>query len=136
MHIGLYAQHNGRRIQYSIIQKCSDAVVPAVTKELQVAQHEHDDEVSSIAIEKDGDVDREKLNKWLSKVLGEKGIDIFRMKGFLVYQNLVVTSFKVCICFLIQSQIGHGKIFHEEINLYLLAEILMKTKCVKGSRSV
>ena len=26
---------------------------------------------------------QEKLNKWLSKVLGEKGIDIFRMKGFL-----------------------------------------------------
>ena len=28
-------------------------------------------------------MDQEKLNKWLSKVLGEKGIDIFRMKGFL-----------------------------------------------------
>ena len=28
-------------------------------------------------------MDQEQLNKWLSKVLGEKGIDIFRMKGFL-----------------------------------------------------
>ena len=46
-------------------------------------RHEHDDEVGSISIERDGDVDDKKLNAWLSKLLQEKGIDIFRMKGFL-----------------------------------------------------
>jgi G3E family GTPase len=48
-----------------------------------VAQHEHDDEVSSIAIERDGDVDPEKLNAWIGKLLRERGVDIFRMKGFI-----------------------------------------------------
>ena len=48
-----------------------------------VAQHEHDDEVGSIAIERDGDVDSVKLNAWLSELLRERGVDIFRMKGFI-----------------------------------------------------
>ena len=30
-----------------------------------------------------GDLDEERLQAWLSKLLGEKGVDIFRMKGFL-----------------------------------------------------
>ena len=41
-----------------------------------VAQHEHDDEVGSIAIEKDGDVDQEKLNKWLSKYKNDLFINL------------------------------------------------------------
>ncbi len=48
-----------------------------------VAQHEHDDEVGSIAIEREGDVDPKKLNEWLSALLRERGVDIFRMKGFI-----------------------------------------------------
>ena len=83
MQIGLYAQHTAEEFNIQLFKKGSDTVVPAVVERTWVAQHEHDDEVGSIAIEKDGDVDQGKLNKWLSKVLGEKGIDIFRMKGFL-----------------------------------------------------
>ena len=48
-----------------------------------VAQHEHDDEVGSIAIETDGDVDADKLNDWIGELLRERGVDIFRMKGFI-----------------------------------------------------
>jgi len=43
--------------------------------------HEHDEEVSSVGIEEAGDCDGEKLNRWISKLLQEKGTDIFRMKG-------------------------------------------------------
>ena len=46
-------------------------------------QHEHDDEVGSIAIERNGDVDLERLNDWLGRLLAERGVDIFRMKGFI-----------------------------------------------------
>ena len=81
--IGLFTQHTAEEFNIKIITRDEDVVVSAVVERTWVAQHEHDDEVGSIAIEKDGDVDQEKLNKWLSKVLGEKGIDIFRMKGFL-----------------------------------------------------
>ena len=59
------------------------AIVPTLTERIWVAQHEHDDEVGSIAIERDGDVDPNKLNAWLGALLRERGIDIFRMKGFI-----------------------------------------------------
>ena len=59
------------------------AEVPAVAERTWVAQHEHDDEVGSIAIEVDGDCDPNRLNAWLSKLLAERGVDIFRMKGFI-----------------------------------------------------
>ena len=59
------------------------AAVPAVVERTWVAQHEHDDTVGSIAIEIDGDCDPGRLNAWLSKLLSESGVDIFRMKGFI-----------------------------------------------------
>ena len=83
MQIGLFAQHTAEEFNIELVKTDSEHVIPAIAERTWVAQHEHDDEVGSIAIEKDGDVDQEKLNKWLSQVLGEKGIDIFRMKGFL-----------------------------------------------------
>ena len=45
------------------------------------------DEVGSIAIEKPGNVDPEKLNQWIGKLLTEKGVDIFRTKGVISYEG-------------------------------------------------
>ena len=56
----------------------------AITASIAAAykpDHEHDEEVSSVGIEEAGDCDGEKLNRWISKLLQEKGNDIFRMKG-------------------------------------------------------
>ena len=64
-------------------QRIKGAAVPAVVERTWVAQHEHDDTVGSIAIEIDGDCDPARLNAWLSKLLSESGVDIFRMKGFI-----------------------------------------------------
>ncbi|MYC58666.1 MAG: GTP-binding protein [Gammaproteobacteria bacterium] len=80
--LGLYAQHTAE--EFDLQLKNAEGV--AIREEVErtwVAQHEHDDEVGSIAIEIDGDVDPEKLNTWLGKLLGERGVDIFRMKGFI-----------------------------------------------------
>ena len=60
-----------------------NGAVPVEVERTWVAQHEHDDEVGSIAIEKDGDVDPDRLNEWLGELLSEHGVDIFRMKGFI-----------------------------------------------------
>ena len=60
-----------------------EGAVPVEVERTWVAQHEHDDEVGSIAIEREGDVDPDRLNAWLSKLLSERGVDIFRMKGFI-----------------------------------------------------
>ncbi|MDE2899670.1 MAG: GTP-binding protein, partial [Chloroflexota bacterium] len=64
-------------------QRIKGAAVPIHAERTWVAQHEHDDEVGSIAIERDGDLDPEKLNAWLANLLRERGVDLFRMKGFV-----------------------------------------------------
>jgi G3E family GTPase len=45
------------------------------------AEHEHDDAVSSVAIELSGLFDFPRINTWLDMFLQEKGPDIYRMKG-------------------------------------------------------
>ena len=80
--VGLYAQHTAEEFDMQLLN--SDGVaLPVEIERTWVAQHEHDDEVGSFAIERSGDVDPDRLNAWLSEVLRERGIDIFRMKGFL-----------------------------------------------------
>ena len=50
-------------------------------------EHSHDEEVSSVGISLPGELDGKKLNEWISKLLAEKGGDIFRMKGVLVVKG-------------------------------------------------
>lgn len=47
------------------------------------SEHQHDDSITSVGIEESGSVDEDKLNRWLSKLLQERGQDIFRSKGVL-----------------------------------------------------
>ena len=81
--IGLFAQHTAEEFNMKLIEVDNNVEVPVEIERTWVAQHEHDDEVGSFSIEKDGDLDEEKLQAWISKLLREKGVDIFRMKGFL-----------------------------------------------------
>jgi G3E family GTPase len=50
-------------------------------------EHSHDEEVSSVGISVEGELDGKKLNEWISKLLETKGGDIFRMKGVLVVKG-------------------------------------------------
>ncbi|MDQ3235185.1 MAG: GTP-binding protein [Pseudobdellovibrionaceae bacterium] len=50
--------------------------------------HEHDDSISSVGIEVQGYLDGDKINKWMTRLLREKGQDIFRMKGILSVAGL------------------------------------------------
>ncbi|MFP3325417.1 GTP-binding protein, partial [Planococcus sp. SIMBA_160] len=49
--------------------------------------HEHDQSVSSIAIQQSGSIDSDKLNRWLYQLVQARGKDIFRMKGILDVDN-------------------------------------------------
>ena len=80
--VGLYAQHTAQEFALQLTNADGATIRPEVER-TWVAQHEHDDEVGSIAIERDGDVDPGRLNAWLGKLLRERGVDIFRMKGFI-----------------------------------------------------
>ena len=81
--VGLYAQHTAEEFDMKLIRTEDNANIPSGAERIWVAQHEHDDEVGSFAIERKGDVDPNRLNSWLGKLLSERGVDIFRMKGFL-----------------------------------------------------
>ncbi len=47
------------------------------------AEHQHDLTVTSVGIELDGALDVDRLNRWLGRLLAEKGVDLFRSKGIL-----------------------------------------------------
>ena len=80
MFVGLFAQHTAEKF----IKLFSNKGELALSVERTwVAQHRHDDEVTSIAIERGSDVNIQQLNDWLSQLLAEKGVDIFRLKGFI-----------------------------------------------------
>ena len=80
--VGLYAQHTAEEFDLQL-KNAEGAAIGHEAERTWVAQHEHDDEVGSIAIERDGDVSPDRLNAWLSELLMERGVDIFRMKGFI-----------------------------------------------------
>ena len=80
--VGLYAEHMAEEFDLQLTNAEGATIGPEVER-TWVAQHEHDDEVGSIAIEMDGDVDPDRLNAWIGKLLSERGVDIFRMKGFI-----------------------------------------------------
>jgi len=50
---------------------------------LNDTEHQHDLSISSVGIDCEGKVSVQKINEWLGWLLGEKGTDIFRMKGIL-----------------------------------------------------
>ncbi|MBM5812685.1 MAG: GTP-binding protein [Gammaproteobacteria bacterium] len=60
-----------------------DGPVTAVREHVFNPEHEHDDEVTSVGLEARRPLDGQKLNAWFSKILMEKGVDIFRMKGIV-----------------------------------------------------
>jgi G3E family GTPase len=79
---GLYAQHHADEFDLKLLDGAGQEVAPSAQR-VWVAEHEHDDEVGSVAIEVDGDLDPKRVNAWIGELLQERGLDLFRMKGFL-----------------------------------------------------
>merc|ERR1712060_307223 len=50
--------------------------------------HQHDARVSSVGIDVAGEVVQQKLNQWISWLLKEKGVDLFRSKGVLAVKGM------------------------------------------------
>ncbi len=46
-------------------------------------EHEHNEGVSSVGIQRPGELDGKRLNEWISRLLRTQGNDIYRMKGVL-----------------------------------------------------
>lgn len=78
---GLFTEHHPSEFDLALHNGSGTATLTA-QREFK-PPHEHDDEVTSVGITVPGDLDLERLNKWLSKLLREQGPDIYRMKGVL-----------------------------------------------------
>jgi len=50
--------------------------------------HSHDNRVSSVGVDVPGEVDNDKLQKWIGWLLKEKGVGLFRSKGVLAVKGM------------------------------------------------
>jgi G3E family GTPase len=81
----LFTEHHPDEFSAALYRD-GERVEPLVGKEYK-PDHEHDEEVTSVGIVLDGDLDLGKMNRWLRDVLTKMGPDIFRMKGILSIQG-------------------------------------------------
>lgn len=78
--IAVYSQHTPEEFELKLFGQDETEFSPIVEHYFN-AGHEHDDKVSSVAIELPGLFDMAKINAWLDVFLQVKGVDIYRMKG-------------------------------------------------------
>jgi G3E family GTPase len=77
----LFTEHGPDEFNLRLL--CADENLEPELSHAYKPDHEHDEEVSSVGITVPGDLDPQRLNAWLSRLLCEQGTDIFRMKGVL-----------------------------------------------------
>ena len=78
----LFSEHMPEEFNATIKNENGEIIQPEITQTFN-PDHEHDDEISSVGITLDGDLDHEKFQKWLGVLMQTKAVDIFRMKGIL-----------------------------------------------------
>ncbi len=84
----LWTQFRADELGLSVTQ--NGAEVQPIEEQAFEHTHSHDDEVSSVGLEYEGECDPTRLNEWLSELLMEKGQDIFRMKGIVAIKGAPV----------------------------------------------
>ena len=78
----LFSEHMPEEFKATIKNENGEIIQPKISQTFN-PDHEHDDEISSVGITLDGDLDHEKFQKWLGVLMQTKAVDIFRMKGIL-----------------------------------------------------
>ncbi len=82
----LFTEHHPDEFKGFVADADIHRVEPAFTREYK-PDHEHDKEVTSVAINTPGDLDFKKFEDWLRGLLANQGEDIFRMKGVLSFSG-------------------------------------------------
>jgi len=77
----VFTQHHPDEFSMKLHGK-KGVIQPILSRQYK-PDHEHDEEVSSVGITTPGDLDPNRFQSWLQKLLMEKGPDIFRMKGII-----------------------------------------------------
>jgi G3E family GTPase len=81
----LFTQHRPEEFEARFVGP--EGLLAAESERTFEAGHSHDDEVTSVGIARVGTVDPKKLSAWMSRLLREQGVDIFRTKGILNLQG-------------------------------------------------
>lgn len=84
----LFTQHHPDEFAMELAQ--DGAPVEAQSSREFAHSHTHDDSVTSVGIDVVGECDERRLNEWMTWIVTEKGVDIFRMKGVLAVKNVPV----------------------------------------------
>ena len=82
----LFTEHHPDEFEAFVADAEGESVDPSLTREYK-PDHEHDEDVTSVAINTPGDLDFKKFDDWLSELLSKHGQDIFRMKGVLSFSD-------------------------------------------------
>jgi G3E family GTPase len=83
-----FTQHVPAEFEMKLKRDGSGEGVESIRSQAFAPGHTHDATVSSVGIVEERPVDPRKLNNWISTLLREKGVDIFRMKGILNLKGL------------------------------------------------
>lgn len=78
--IAVFSQHTPEEFDMKLLDQNNSEYPPAAEHYFN-AEHEHNDEVTSVSIELPGLFNISRINAWIEMFLQEKGIDIYRMKG-------------------------------------------------------
>ncbi|MFT5083837.1 MAG: G3E family GTPase [Lentisphaeria bacterium] len=80
--LAVFSQHTPEEFELKLYDQDDTEYTP-VAEHFFNAGHEHDDAVSSVAIELPGLFNMSKINAWIDMFLQVKGEDIYRMKGIV-----------------------------------------------------
>jgi G3E family GTPase len=78
----IFMEHHPDEFAASFQEADGGALAVSSTREFR-PDHEHDDEVASVGIVIEGDVDWARFQEWLSELLSTQGQNIFRSKGVI-----------------------------------------------------
>jgi G3E family GTPase len=80
--VALFTQHHPDEFALRLQNVEGEVLLPLLEKTWK-GSHEHNDEVSSVGIDLEGEIRLEALEKWLGEFLQQFGPDIYRTKGVL-----------------------------------------------------
>ena len=81
----IFTQHGPDEFAMKLL--AADAELTTSEAHEYAHSHTHDNTVTSVGLSTDQPLDSQRVNEWLGKLLREKGVDIFRMKGILDIQG-------------------------------------------------
>lgn len=87
---GIFAfatQHHPSEFEMKLLDPAGQLVEPIHVEEFN-PEHEHEEDVGSVGLELIGDVDLQKFQKWIGKLLSSKGYDIYRSKGVIAMHGV------------------------------------------------